>query len=101
MQGGMDGGVRVPTVVMYPGVIPPGTVIDTPTSMMDILPTLAELLKLNLPRDRLMDGQSLMPLLRGEDPLHQSRFFYHYCGNKIHAARYLPDSGMGRLTVLH
>lgn len=43
-QGGWDGGIRLPTVVMWPGVIPPGSVIDSPTWQMDIHPTLAEII---------------------------------------------------------
>ena len=44
-QGGMDGGIRVPTVARWPGKIPPGTVVSYPVSLMDVFPTVAAMLK--------------------------------------------------------
>ena len=89
----MDGGIRVPTVARYPGVIRPSSVINYPTSMMDVFPTVAELLGADLP-NRTVDGVSLMPLLRGtiQKPPHD--FLIHYCGDQIHGARYVPGNGM-------
>jgi len=89
-QGGMEGGIRVPTVAMYPGVIPPGLVIGTPTSNMDVMPTIAELTGGALPTDRQVDGKSLMPLLKGTSKESTHEFLYHYCGVDIHALRYAP-----------
>lgn len=51
MQGGMEGGIRVPTVAMWPGVIQPQTHIDLPTSQMDLFPTLAQILGECLPNN--------------------------------------------------
>lgn len=93
-QGSMDGGIRVPTAVMWPGHIPSGSVIDIPTSQMDIFPTLSEaILSEPLPNDRVIDGQNLLPLLSGSDTTPPHRFLIHYCGTDIHAARYIPGDG--------
>lgn len=61
-----EGGIRVPGIVEWPGRIKPA-VTDVPASTMDIMPTLVALL--GLPEDSQMavrDGESLMPLFKGE-----------------------------------
>ena len=40
----MEGGIRVPTMLRWPGVIPPGTSLDAPTSQMDLMPTIADII---------------------------------------------------------
>ncbi|CAH1792263.1 unnamed protein product [Owenia fusiformis] len=100
MQGGMDGGIRVPTAARFPGIIPPGIEIDQPTALMDMLPTLASLMGMDVPKDRQIDGKDLLPLLKGgksDTPVHE--FLVHYCGQVIHAARYTPEQTGGINTV--
>lgn len=61
-----EGGIRVPGIVRYPPAISAGGVIDTPTSALDVFPTLAETLDADLDPKVPLDGASLWPLLRGE-----------------------------------
>ena len=61
MQGGVDGGIRVPTVVRWPGRIAPNSEIDEPLSNMDFFSTFAEILGQSVPADRPIDGKSLVP----------------------------------------
>ncbi|XP_038071663.1 steryl-sulfatase-like [Patiria miniata] len=87
-----EGGIRVPTIVKYPGVVSPGSEVTEPTQLSDLLPTIAGIAGVPLPDDRVYDGKDLMPLLRGETigkPHHE--FMYHYCGSYLHAARYTPS----------
>jgi arylsulfatase A-like enzyme len=60
-----EGGVRVPTVTVWPKVVGPGTVTDVPTSTLDYLPTVLDMLNIEMPDDRPIDGVSLIPLLSG------------------------------------
>lgn len=63
-----EGGIRVPGIVEWPGRIAPA-VTEFPASTMDIMPTIVDLL--DLPEDSQLavrDGESLMPVLRGETP---------------------------------
>ncbi|MBX7236564.1 MAG: sulfatase [Caldilineales bacterium] len=60
-----EGGVRVPCVIRYPRGIPPGLVIDQPTSMMDFVPTMVRMAGGALPPDREYDGLDIGPALAG------------------------------------
>ncbi|MBL8733962.1 MAG: arylsulfatase [Planctomycetes bacterium] len=59
-----EGGLRVPTIVRWPGHVPAGSVSERVTGFEDWLPTLAELGGARLPDGT--DGISLLPTLRGE-----------------------------------
>jgi arylsulfatase A-like enzyme len=56
--------LRVPLVVSYPGVVPAGKRIGDVVSLIDVFPTVAELLGVEAPAPA--SGRSLMPLLRGQ-----------------------------------
>jgi len=73
-----EGGVRVPLIVHWPGVIRPGRVSDAPVITMDLYPTLAEMAGLSVPEAARPDGVSLAPLLRGTGRLRRSELFWHY-----------------------
>jgi len=75
-----EGGIRVPFIVRWPGVVMPGTECGVPTIHVDIFPTLLEIAAAPVPRQRL-DGESLVPLLR--DPaamLDRDAIFQHFPG---------------------
>ena len=78
-----EGGVREPMLVRVPRVTEPGSTCDTPVVSMDFYPTMLQLAGLPLQPEHHADGQSLLPLLRGESV--QSRTFYwhypHYHGS--------------------
>jgi len=61
-----EGGALVPLIVYWPGVTPKGKVCDDLTDSTDFLPTLAEIVGVQLPKDKVFDGRSLVPQLRGE-----------------------------------
>ncbi|NXE80945.1 ARSD Arylsulfatase, partial [Cochlearius cochlearius] len=93
-MGGWEGGIRVPGVFRWPGVLPAGAVIDEPTSLMDIYPTVVHLAGGILPQDRVIDGRNLMPLLQGRAQKSEHEFLFHYCGSYLHAVRWhQKDSG--------
>ncbi|KAH1186516.1 hypothetical protein KIL84_019265 [Mauremys mutica] len=93
-MGGWEGGIRVPGILRWPGVFPADTVIDEPTSLMDIYPTVAHLGGGIVPQDRVVDGRNLMPLLQGKVQQSEHEFMFHYCGSYLHAVRWhQKDSG--------
>jgi len=62
-----EGGVRVPAIGWMPGHIPSGRVSRGMGSMMDLVPTIAEMVGLSLPNDRQYDGVSMMKWLFDEN----------------------------------
>ncbi|XP_014674019.1 PREDICTED: arylsulfatase H-like [Priapulus caudatus] len=89
-MGGMEGALRVPTAMMWPGVVPAGRVVHQPTSLMDVLPTLCHVLDVPLPANRVIDGRNVWPLITGRADETPHDVMFHYCGRDIHAARYSP-----------
>ncbi|XP_045393632.1 arylsulfatase H isoform X2 [Lemur catta] len=87
-MGGWDGGIRVPGILRWPTVLEPGLVVDEPTSLMDIYPTLSYIGGGILPQDRVIDGRNLMPLLEGRTSHSDHEFLFHYCGVYLHTVRW-------------
>lgn len=83
----MEGGQRVPAIAVWPGHIPAGRVIDAPAMNFDLFPTVLGLAGLELPRDRVIDGRDLWPLLGGASDAtpHDALFFFN--ANVVDGAR--------------
>ena len=60
-----DNSLRVPTMVRWPGVIQPGTVVNETVSSLDWYPTLAAMAGADVPEDALVRGRDFLPLLKG------------------------------------
>ena len=60
-----EGGQRVPMIVRWPGRIPLGAVSAEMAMSTDLFPTLLALADLPLPRDRVIDGLDIAPMLEG------------------------------------
>lgn len=73
-----QGGVKVPFFMKYAPLFKGNKDINTTTAHIDILPTLAEVCNVPLPKDRTIDGKNLLPLIKGEqiDWSNRSLFFY-------------------------
>jgi arylsulfatase A-like enzyme len=83
-----EGGMRVPAIFWQPGRIPAGTTTDTVGSVLDLLPTAAEMAGAKLPRGRVIDGVSMARLLSGAStPSGEERLFYYYFGGQLQAVR--------------
>ncbi|XP_043928391.1 steryl-sulfatase isoform X2 [Protopterus annectens] len=85
-----EGGIRIPGLFQWPGVIPAGTVSDELTSNMDIFTTVVKLVGSSLPSDRIIDGHDLMPLLQGKIRTSEHEFLFHYCNAYLNAVRWHP-----------
>jgi len=73
-----QGGVRVPFFIKYPSSFEKNKEIETMAAHIDILPTLAQICNVELPKERIIDGKSLVPLIKGKevDWTDRSLFFY-------------------------
>lgn len=70
-----EGGVRVPCLMRWPAVIKAGTENNEISSIMDLLPTFAEIAGEGVPKDRIIDGKSILPYIKGQtlkEPIHNS-----------------------------
>lgn len=86
-----DGGCRVSCAMRWPGRIPAGGVCGELAATIDILPTLAELIGVELPNDRTIDGRSIVGLMEGRPGARSPHeAFYYYWGNELHAVRSGP-----------
>lgn len=83
-----EGGMRVPGLFRWPGVIPAGTVTDRVAGTIDLLPTLAAAAGADLP-DRTIDGHDILPLLkdpRAASP-HDEHGLFYYQKRRVEALR--------------
>jgi len=62
-----EGGIRIPSVVVWPGVTEPGSRTDAMIQSTDFYPTLLNLLGIPVPDGHVVDGTDIAPLLRGEE----------------------------------
>ena len=97
-----EGGYRVPTIIRWPGVIKPGTIINDICAHEDMVPTLMagvgdstvkkDLLKGRKAGDTTfkvhLDGYNLMPALRGESEWPRHEFLYWTDDGNVAALRY-------------
>ncbi len=61
----LEGGIRVPCVMRWPGVLPEGKTVSQVTATMDVMPTLLAAAGVKPPAGRRFDGMDLLPLLTG------------------------------------
>jgi len=73
-----EGGIRVPMIVRWPGVTRPGGVCDVPVIGIDFYPTMLEMAGVQQPSGHILDGLSIVPLLRGKGILNRKAIFWHF-----------------------
>jgi arylsulfatase A len=93
-----DGGCREACIMRWPGKIPAGAVCHEMAATIDVLPTVAALVGVELPKDRIIDGKDIRPLMAGtpgaKSP-HEA--YYFYWGGHLQAVR----SGKWKLHFPH
>ncbi|MFO0803728.1 MAG: sulfatase [Gemmataceae bacterium] len=93
-----EGGVRVPFVARWPGVIPAGDVCREPAMTIDLLPTIAKFAGAELPK-RSIDGKDIASLLKNDPGAKcpQEAYWHYYNTNELQAVR----SGKWKLILPH
>ena len=85
-----EGGVRVPAVFSWPGVVEPA-VVHNMGSTLDLMPTILAMAGIELPEDRVSDGVDLMPrLVTSDDSVEVRSFMPYYRGGELRAWRQGP-----------
>lgn len=85
-----EGGMRVPGIVRWPREIPAGQTSPEPATTMDLYTTLIEAGGGTVPQDRPVDGNNLLPFLKGETAASPTETFYYYWYGDLHAVREGP-----------
>jgi arylsulfatase A len=77
----LEGGGLVPLIAYWPGVTPKGKVSDDLISAVDFVPTFAEIAGAQLPKDKILDGQSFNSQLHGEKGNPRTSIFVQLANN--------------------
>lgn len=77
-----EGGMRVPGIMRWPGKIKAGSRTSAVAANMDLLPTFAELAGAAVPKNRVIDGRSLWPLLSGTTDISPHDAYFYYGGSR-------------------
>lgn len=75
-----EGGIREPFIVRWPGVTKPGSRCDVPVINVDLYPTFLAAAGSPVPGGKVLDGESLLPLLKGDGALNRPSIFWHFPG---------------------
>lgn len=70
-----EGGQRVPLMVRWPGQIEAGSISDSIVGPIDLYPTILEAAGLEKPEGHVVDGESLMPILKRTGELKRQAYF--------------------------
>lgn len=73
-----EGGLRVPMIIRWPGVVREGSICHTPVISTDLFPTILDVAGLKLDPNVPLDGESLGPLLRQSGELKRDAIHFHY-----------------------
>ncbi len=92
-----EGGVRVPMVARWPDKIPAGRVCDHFAKSIDIFPTIAAMIGVQLPVDRRIDGHDLRDSFAGKELSGDRATMYYYWLQELHAVR----DGRWKLHLAH
>jgi arylsulfatase A-like enzyme len=79
-----DGGIRVPFIARWPGVVPAGRTSDFVTAFWDFLPTCAETAGVKAPAG--LDGQSILPTLQGRTQKPHEYLYWEFHERGFHQA---------------
>ena len=83
----LEGGLRIPAVIRWPGHIPAGRTHDQVAITMDWMPTLLAAAGGVMDPAYPGDGINLLPMLRNAAPPEKRSLFWRYKANAQHAAR--------------
>ncbi len=75
-----EGGIREPFIVRWPGVTKPGSHCDVPVINQDFFPTFIAAANVPVPPNKILDGESLVPLLKGGDALKRKSIYWYFPG---------------------
>lgn len=99
----MEGGIRTPCIIRWPGRIPAGRVSNEIVHQVDFFPTLAAAVGADfVPKDRAIDGVNQLPFFEGKQAKSNRDHVVFYTGAQLRAVKwhdwkfhysYRPEAG--------
>ena len=99
----MEGGIRTPCIIRWPGRIPGGQVSNEIVHEIDLFPTLAAAVGVDIvPKDRAIDGVNQLPFLEGKQSRSNRDHVIFFANSQLRAVKwrdwklhyvYTPESG--------
>ena len=98
----MEGGIRTPCIIRWPGRIPAGRVSNEIVHEVDLFPTFAAAAGATMPSDRAIDGVNQLPFLEGKQPKSNRESVLFFTNNDVRAVKwhdwkfhytYQPEAG--------
>lgn len=77
-----EGGTRVPFLIRWPKEIPAGVVSDEFLTSLEIFPTLMSATGTKPPKDVVLDGFDMLPVLKGKKPSPREEMFWQRRGDR-------------------
>jgi arylsulfatase A-like enzyme len=77
-----EGGIRVPCIVRWPGLVPRGTTCEEFLTSMEIFPMLCRAAGIRPPRGVVLDGFDMTPVLAGKQKSPRKEMFWQRRGDK-------------------
>lgn len=96
----LEGGIRVPAIIRWPGVAPANRVTEQMAITMDWTATILEAAKADIPADHSLDGINLLPVVRGTSRVTDRTFFWRiYARDAVREGKwkYVRDGEVRRL----
>jgi len=73
-----EGGIRVPLIVKWPGVVKPESKCKVPVISTDFYPTILAMAGLAQRPKQHVDGASIVPLLKQDENIRRDALYWHY-----------------------
>lgn len=84
----MEGALRVPFMLRWPGQVPAGIVSNEIVHVVDLYPTLARLVGAEVPADRPIDGVDQLDFFLGRQSKSNREGFVYYIKQELRAAKW-------------
>ena len=85
----MEGGIRTPCIIRWPGRIPAGQVSNEIVHQVDLFPTIAAAVGRELvPKDRAIDGVNQLPFLEGKQAKSNRDHVLFFTGTQLRAVKW-------------
>jgi arylsulfatase len=85
---GLEGSLRVPFIMRWPGKVPASTVSNEIVHEMDLFPTIAKIVGGKVPDDRIIDGVDQKEFLFGKQKKSNRDGFVVYVGNDLFGVKW-------------